>query len=208
MTVLPGELKFRMRRPPSSRRAFTLVEALVSTAIMAVAGAAVLLGIANSIDATDANLQQTLAIGMAQTLMDEISAQRYLELGGNPYTPTLQPDAGETAGPGRSLFDDIDDYNGYRSQPPTDRWGVALGTDNGQGAARNAGFQARSGYFSRWHQQVDVYYVSDSDASQALPPGSTSNFRAVRVTILVDDAARGPLQRAQLTRVFAYVPNS
>jgi hypothetical protein len=131
-----------------------------------------------------------------------------MEMGGNPYATTLQSDAGESVGPGRSLFDDIDDYNGYRGQPPSDRWGVALGTDNGQGATRNAGFQARSGYFSRWRQQVDVYYVSNSDSSQALSAGSTSNFRAVRVTILVDDAARGPLQRAQLTRVFAYVPSS
>jgi tetratricopeptide (TPR) repeat protein len=40
LIVLPGELKFRMRRPPPCRRAFTLVEALASTAIMAVAGAA------------------------------------------------------------------------------------------------------------------------------------------------------------------------
>lgn len=180
----------------------------MSTAITAVASAAVLLGIANSIDATDANLQQTLAIGMAQQLMDEIAAQRYVEPGGNPYATSLAPDAGETIGPGRSQFDDIDDYNGYRCQPPTDRFGIALGQDDGQGGTRHASFQARSGYLGRWHQQVDVYYVDNADPSKALPANSTSNYRAVRVTILVDDAVRGPLQRAQLTRVFAYVPGS
>ena len=195
-----------MRRSTSPRRAFTLVEALVSTAITAVAGAAVLMGIANSIDSTDANLQQTLAVGMAQELMDEIAAQRYMEPGGNPYAPSLGPDAAELIGPGRSLFNDIGDYNGYRCQPPTDRFGVALGLDNGQGGLRHTSFQARSGYFSRWHQQVDVYYVDNANPALALPAGSTSNYRAVRVTILVDDAVRGPLERAQLTRVFAYVP--
>jgi type II secretory pathway pseudopilin PulG len=192
----------------AARRAFTLVEALVSTAITAVASAAVLLGIANSIDATDANLQQTLAMGMAQQLMDEIAAQRYCEASGNPYATTLGLDSGESAGPGRSQFDDIDDYNGYRCQPPVDRFGVALGQDNGQGGARHASFQSRGGYFSRWRQQVDVYYVDNANPSQALSGGSTSNYRAVRVTILVDDPVRGPLGRAQLTRVFAYVPGS
>lgn len=195
-----------MPRSTARRRAFTLVEALVSTAITAVASAAVLLGIANSIDATDANLQQTLAIGMAQQLMDEIAAQRYMEAGGDPYATTLGPDSGEFVGPGRSQFDDIDDYNGYRCQPPTDRFGIALGQDDGQGGVRSAGFQARGGYFSRWHQLVDVYYVDNANPSLALPAGSTSNYRAVRVMILVDDAVRGPLARAQLTRVFAYVP--
>jgi prepilin-type N-terminal cleavage/methylation domain-containing protein len=197
-----------MRRPSFQRRGFTLVEALVSTAITAVASAAVLLGIANSIDATDANLQQTLAVGMAQQLMDEIAARRYVEPGGNPYATSLGPDAGETIGPGRSQFDDIDDYNGYRCQPPTDRFGIVLGQDDGQGGTRHANFQARSGYLGRWHQQVDVYYVDNADPSKALPANSTSNYRAVRVMILVDDAVRGPLQRAQLTRVFAYVPGS
>ena len=197
-----------MPRAAAERRAFTLVEALVSTAITAVASAAVLLGVVSSIDATDANLQQTLAIGMAQELMDEIASQRYVELGGNPYATVLQPDAGELAGPGRSLFDDIDDYNGYVCQPPTDRWGVALGQDNGQGGVRNPAFQARTGYFSRWHQTVDVYYVNDANGAQALPPGSTSNSRAVRVRILVDDAVRGPQIRAEITRVFGYVPSS
>ncbi len=190
------------------RQAFTLVEALVSTAITAVASAAVLLGVANSIDATDANLRQTLATGMAQALMDEIAGQRYMEPGGNPYATTLQPEANELAGPGRSLFDDIDDYNGYRCQPPIDRWGVSLGTDDGQGGVRHSAFHARVNYFNRWHQTVDVYYVNDANGSQALPFGSTSNSRAVRVRILVDDPIRGPQIQVELTRVFTYVPTS
>lgn len=196
--------------PPhaSQRRAFTLVEALVSTAITAVASAAVLLGVVNSIDATDANLRQTVAIGMAQELMDEIAGQRYMEPGGNPYATALQPEGNESAGPGRSLFDDIDDYNGYRCQPPTDRWGVALGADNGQGGQRHSAFQARTNYFQRWQQTVDVYYVDDANGALVLPTGSTSNSRAVRVRILVDDPVRGPLVQAELTRVFTYVPSS
>jgi type II secretory pathway pseudopilin PulG len=194
------------QRQPS--RGFTLVEALVSTSILAITGAAVLLGIANSIDSTDSNLELILAAGMGQQLMDEIAGQRYCEPGGDPYSPTLGPDAGEQAGPGRSLFDDIDDYQGYACQPPTDRWGQTLGTDNGQGSQRPAAMQPASGYFRRWHQTVSVYYVSNADLTTPLAAGFTSNYRAVRVRILVDDLERGPLVRADLTRVFAYVPSS
>ena len=113
-----------------------------------------------------------------------------------------------SAGPGRSLFDDIDDYNGYRCQPPTDRWGIALGVDDGQGGQRHSAFQARTNYFQSWQQAVDVYYVDDANSAQALSTGSTSNSRAVRVQILVDDPVRGPQVQAELTRVFTYVPSS
>jgi len=190
------------------RRAFTLVEALVSMSITAMAGSAVLLGVAGAIDATDLNLEQSMAAGMAQQLMDEIAGKRYMPQAGNPYAVNLGPDGGALAGPGRSQFDDLGDYNGLRTQPPTDGWGVVLGTGDGQGGQRNLDFQTAPGYFSRWHQSVDVYYVSDSNLTQALPFGSTSNHRAVHVQILVDDPVKGPQPRADLTRVFAYVPGS
>jgi hypothetical protein len=98
--------------------------------------------------------------------------------------------------------------NGLRTQPPTDRGGVVLGNGDGNGGQRNVAFQPAAGYFGRWHQSVDVYYVSDSNLSQPLPFGSTSNYRAVHVQVLVDDPVKGPLPRADLTRVFAYVPGS
>jgi len=176
--------------------------------ITAMAGAAVLLGVAGAIDATDLSLEQSIASGMAQQLMDEIAGKRYMPQAGNPYAANLGPDGAALAGPGRSQFDDLGDYNGLRTQPPTDVWGVVLGTGNWQGGLRNAGFQTSPGYFSRWHQSVDVYYVSDSNLTQALPSGSTSNHRAVHVQVLVDDPVKGPQPRADLTRVFAYVPGS
>jgi type II secretory pathway pseudopilin PulG len=190
----------------ASRRAFTLVEALVASAITAMAGAALLLGVATSMDATDENLEMTIAMGMAQQLMDEISAQQYMQPGTSPNASYLGPDAGETAGPGRTKFNDIDDYNGLQSQPPKDRWGITLSTGNGLGGQRPTNFQSTAGYFSRWHQRVTVYYVNDTDFTSPMLNGSTSYHKTVQIQILVDDPVRGPMVRATLTQVFSYVP--
>lgn len=167
-----------------------------------------LLGVANSIDAADTNLEQTIAAGMAQQLMDEIAGQFYVTPGGNPYAFPLGPDGTALASPGRSQYTQIADYNGYSSYPPTDRWGNVLGTDDGQGGVRNPAFRPAASFLSRFHQVVSVYYVSNANQSQALAAGTTSDFRAVRVQILVDDPLRGPLPRADVTRVFAYVPGT
>lgn len=187
-------------------RAFTLVEALLATSITAMVGAAVLLGIAGAIEATDAGLRQSLAVGMAQQLMDEISCQLYMEAGDNPRNPILQSEAGESAGPGRSQYDDLDDYNGLSIQPPQDRWGISLGADDGQGGQRHPNFKARPNFWNGYRQVVDVKYVSEGNLSTPLMAGLASDYRSVTVQVLVDDAVRGPQPAAQLKRIFTYAP--
>jgi type II secretory pathway pseudopilin PulG len=192
----------RCRRPGG----FTLVEALVSTSIIAIAGTSVLLGIAASIQATDDALTHSIALGMARQLIDEVSGQRYMEAGASPYDTRLEPEADESAGPGRSLYDDIDDYNGFSAQPPTDPWGIGLAREDGRSAERHPGFQPAAGYFRHWRQRVDVHYVDEADLSAPLPAGVASDYRAVHVRIYVDDPLRGPREMAHLTRVFVHVP--
>jgi type II secretory pathway pseudopilin PulG len=191
--------------PRRVRRAFTLVEALAALALTAIAGGALLLGTTSSLWSTDDALQRTIAHGMAQQLMDEIVGSRYIELGGSPYDATPAPTASELAAGGRRAFDDIGDFNGLRIQPPTDSYGVALGTDDGQGGVRNPYFQCRSGYFLNWRQEVDVHYVSDASLNAALPAGQTSDYRAVDVRIVYNDPSRGPRTLAALRRIVTYV---
>jgi len=173
--------------------------------LAAIAGSALLLGTTSSIYSTDDTLRQTIAYGMAQQLMDEAVGGRYMELGGSPYQTTLGPDASETSGGTRKLYEDSDDFNGFRSQPPTDFYGVALGTDNGQGGQRNAAFQCRAGFFQNWRQEIDVYYVSDTNLATPLPAGQTSDYRAVEVRILYNDPACGARELVKLRRIVAYV---
>jgi type II secretory pathway pseudopilin PulG len=187
---------------------FTLIEALISTAIATMAGSALLLGISSSIQTTDAVLEQILAEGMAQQLMDEIAGCRYVEAGTGPRPTTLGTESGEASGASRALFDDLDDFHGLNVAAPRDLWGVALGKDNGLGGQRHGNFRAPKNYFSGWRQRVEVYYVDEANLATPLPAGQTSDYRLVRVRILIDLPQKSPRQISELKRVFAYVPNS
>jgi hypothetical protein len=178
---------------------------MVVICLAAIAGSALLLGTTSSIYGTDDAMRRTIANGMAQQLMDEVLGGRYMTLGGSPTQTPLGPEGSEASGGTRRLYDDIDDFNGFRSQPPTDLYGVTLGTDNGQGGQRNAAFQSRTGFFQNWRQEIDVYYVSDTNLAAALPAGQTSDYRAVEVRILYNDPARGKIELAKLRRIVAYV---
>jgi type II secretory pathway pseudopilin PulG len=184
-----------------SRRAFTLVEAVLAMAITVIAGSAVLLGIASAIQTTDSVLASTQASGMARQLMDEIAGQLYCEDTAFPNQYPLGP-----FGEARHQYNDIDDYHGWTSQPPVDRYLVALGTENRQGGLRDPNFRIPTNYFAYWEQSVAVYYVSASNPSQNLAAGQVSDFRAVEVTIRYVHPTQPSRTLARLRRVFSYVP--
>jgi type II secretory pathway pseudopilin PulG len=188
------------------RSGFTLVEALVAISMMALAGSALLLGTTSSLEGTRDARDETIAIGMAQQLMDEIVGNWWEEPGPNPYQTTLGPESGETSKPGRQLFDDIGDFNAVRSKPPVDAWGVALATDDGLGGQRHPNFQLSTGVFNNWRQEVDVYYVNESDLTTRVPSGGTSDYRAIEVRIMYVDPLGATREMAKLRRVVAYVP--
>jgi type II secretory pathway pseudopilin PulG len=183
------------------RPAFTLIEAMVAMTITVVAGSAVLLGIATSIQTTNDALARTQAAGMAQQLMDEIAGQMYCEDLSVPYQYPLG-----AFGESRDELDDIDDYLNLSARPPTDRFGVVLGTEDRQGGQRDPNFRIDAATFADWEQTVDVYYVDAADPSQSLPAGQTSSCRAVDVTIHYHDTSQGTRPLAKLRRVFSYVP--
>ena len=184
---------------------FTLIEALVAIAIAAIAGSALLLGTTTSLQSTDDAMQRTIAYGMAQQLIDEVVGCRYADLGNLGRDATLGPSVVEAVSGTRGPFDDIGDFNGYRSQPPKDFYGIALGADNGQGGQRNPNFQGSSSFLQNWRQEIDVYYVNDTDLTLRLPAGQTSDYRAVEVRIVYNDSNRGPRELAKIRRVVAYV---
>lgn len=194
--------------PPCRRRrlaaGFTLVEALLSISIAAIGASVLLLGITSSLQTTNEALQRTIANGMAQQLMDEVVGGRYHDLNGSWDQINFTPSADEQAGLGRELYDDIDDYDGIRNQPPTDPWGIELGKDDRDGGERHPDFQAPAGFFDNWRQEIDVYYVAPPDLTA--PAGQVSEYRAVRVRIVYVDPEKGTRVLAELSRVVAYVP--
>lgn len=190
-----------------NRRGFTLVESMLAMAILGIAGAALLIGTASNASTTRDALERTIALGMAQQLLDEILGMRYCEIGVSPTDSSLTPNASEVAGGARKLFDDIDDYNGVRTTPATDRYGKILGTDDGRGGTRYSAFQVPADYFVGWKQNVDVQYVSETNFAAPLSSG-VSNYRRIRVWITVDQADGRTRTLADLTRVVANVPGA
>jgi len=190
-------------RPPAG---FTLVEALVSIAIAAIAGSTLLLGITSSLQMTGESLEQTIAGGLAEQLMDEVLGGRYASVGAGGHQTTFEASAYELSGSHRERYDDVDDYDGLRRLPPADAWGIPLGTDDGEGGLRHANLQVTNRMLDNWRQEVDVYYVDESDLSARLSAGQTSDYRMIEVRIVRVDPARGNRILAALRRVVAYVP--
>ena len=184
-----------------------MAEAMVAMSLIAIAGTALLLDTGNLLTTTDMQVRQMIANGLAQQMMDELSGMRYMEAGASPTSAYLGPEAGETAGPGRSLFDDIDDYNGLTVQPPADRWGIPLGTDDGDGTIRQSTLQLASGYLAQYRVQVTVYYLQSTALTTPLPYGVTTDYRGAQVQVSYDDPQAGWQQLVTLTRVFSYVPS-
>ena len=188
------------------RRGFTLVEALVSTSIIAITGSALLLGISSSLKTTDDILDQALAAGMAQNMMGEMAGKLYCGDPSVPYQYPLGPSGYELGSICRERYDDIDDYNGVSNQPPKDYWGAALGADDGQGGNRDPNFRIHSNYFANWQQTATVYYLNPTNLALALPAGQTSDYRAAEVKVYFKDPQRGSRLLTTLRRVFTYVP--
>lgn len=193
--------------PPRQRAAFTLLEAVIASTLTALAGSALLLGLTSSLQNTDDILNEVIARGITEQLMDEVVGKRYSAPGAGGYQVGLGPNTSETSGPGRSRYDDIDDYAGYTSQPATDPYAIALGTENGTGGTRPAAFQISPTYFSRWRETIDVYYVSNTNFSQRLSGSQTSDYRAVEIHVYYDDPQSGSRELASLRRIVSYLPN-
>jgi hypothetical protein len=87
-----------------------------------------------------------------------------------------------------------------------DRWGVLLGEGDGNGGLRHSGLRVPASFFEKFRQEIEVYYVDDSDPSVRLAPGQTSGHRAVDVRIERINSDNSTTELVRLRQVFAYVP--
>ncbi len=107
----------RTSRPPG--RGFTLVEAVISLAIVTTMVVVGLEMMGASAKARIVQREQASATGLARQLLSEIRPCRYADAD----QPTgFGPESGEV----RVTFDDVDDYNGYVEIPPRFKTGGAV----------------------------------------------------------------------------------
>jgi type II secretory pathway pseudopilin PulG len=193
------------KAPRRSPAGYTLVEAMVAISLTALAGAVVLLTVQTSLDAADQALEQTVAAGLAEQLLDEVLGAMYCEPMGDPRQTPLGPGAFELQGTGRTRFSEIGDYHGYSAQPPLDRWGQPIGQGDDAGGLRHANFRAPED-FDDWRHRVEVCYVSESDPSIALSGAQTSDYRSIEVVIERRLSSGDYLELARRRRVVTNLP--
>ncbi|QDU94757.1 type IV pilus modification PilV family protein [Lignipirellula cremea] len=189
------------------RGGFTLVEAMTALTVASMAGAMILLAVETSVQTTHYAMEETIAMGMAKQLVDEVLGCRYTAPGGDPYQYPFSANSYEKGGNGRERFNDTDDFVDIETIGAKDIWNQPLGDSDNQGGLRPAAFRAPENFFADWKQEIDVYYVDNDDLSQRLPAGWTSDHRAVEA-IISRKLPNGEYQElARLRRVFAYVPH-
>ena len=97
----------RLQTPPRPRRrAFTLAEAMLASAILLTAILAITLPFASAARNQFTDSRQTLAAGLAQEMMDEILSRKF-------YSSEPNAGWGPSQGQTRAQFDSYSDYNGY-----------------------------------------------------------------------------------------------
>jgi type II secretory pathway pseudopilin PulG len=188
------------------RRAFSLIEAMVALAITSMAGAVLLLSTEGVLKTTNDAVAQTIAQGMALQLIDEVLGSRYCALGASPYDSALTPSGWEKAGPGRSRYNDTDDYHLFNASPPTDPYGIVLGKGDDEGDYRHTAMQSPGHDVANWRQRIEVYYVDPNNPTVRLPNNQPTDYRAVEVTIERTEPNGSVRPLAKIRRVFCYVP--
>ncbi len=153
--------KGHLRGYSSSRTAFSLIESTVSVLLVGILMIAALQALGASKRRESSSVDSVLAQQLADALMTEILLQAYQEPD-SLQTGVFGPETGESTG-NRSLFDDVDDYADWTSDPPTDRSGSAVPG------------------FSGWTQSVNVQWA-DSD-SLAPSVASLTGLKKITVTV-------------------------
>ena len=103
-------------------RGFSIVEAVMATAIVGIMTTSMLTSLSGSRLAMARTSDRAAGMLLAQAMMQEILTLPYSDPGGSL---TIGPEAGE-GGPDRSKFNDVDDYNGWAETPPAAKNGAAV----------------------------------------------------------------------------------
>lgn len=190
------------------RPGFSLVEAIVAMTIVAIASSVLLLGVEATLQSVEYQEEVTIADGIARQLLDEIQGQNWVDplIRSNPYQTSLSASGDELVGPGRSKFDDTDDYNGYTSTPPVHIDGETLSTSDSSGDTLPEAFRPSSSFLSRWRCTIEVSYVSEADHSVKVPATSPTNYRVLICRVFRRNADNTWREVVERERIISYIP--
>jgi MSHA pilin protein MshD len=153
--------RLSIHNPPSAfrnRPAFTLIEAAVSSVIVAVMLIVALNTAASARAREQKAIDRQRGVMLAQELMSEILDKAYIDPGASPV---FGPESGET----RSTYNDVDDYNGLSESPPKNAAGTAISFPQN----------------TRWSRSVVVQWVTSSN----LNTSSATETYLKKITVTV-----------------------
>lgn len=143
------------------RRGFSLVEAAIASAVLAVLVVGALQAMGHAARGRHLLAEAALAASLAEDLATEIAAQAFHD----PQTAStdLGPDPGET-GATRALYDDVDDYDGLVDSPPRTKAGVQIAD-------------------ASWRRTVDVEFVTFMPQRTLIDVKSPTPKKRVIITV-------------------------
>jgi type II secretory pathway pseudopilin PulG len=165
----------------AQRGAFTLVEAVVCTLVVAVLFLVAVQAVGLSATMQHRAAERARGRALAWALLDEVVQQKYAATSTVPVAYDLVFGDKAANPSGRAGFDDVDDYAGYSEKPPMNRDGTSI-----KGV-------------SEYRRQVEVVLVDPRNPSQ--PAGTDEGLKRVTVTV-----ARNGLLVARVTAMRADVP--
>jgi len=186
------------------RTGITLVESLVAVTITTIAGTALFSAIGASLGASYSTLNRSIGAGLADQMLDELTAVRF-------------PTAGDTRSAStstRSNFNDLDDYHNWSSTPPVYKNGVVLGNSaftiyDYYPVSRPAYFKPDNEFLSRLTREVSVERIRHDESSGWIVTTDQTDYRRITVKIKLTTTADLPNHEiAESTRIFSYVPLS
>ena len=176
----PG--RSRLQRP---RCGLSLLEVTVSTVLVGLIIVGSMRCVSTAIATGDSSANRTLAVLLAEDLLEEILQQDYSE-------PDDVPDfgiEGDEEATVRDNWDDVDDYDGWESSPPQDVTGNAVaGTE--------------------WKRVVVVEQVQSENLLATEPDSNDTGVKRITVVVSLDGVTLAELVSIQTRAWINMIPES
>lgn len=185
---------------------------MIAMTVVAIAGAAMLTSVAGAVSSCNDSIFQTVGRGLAEQLMDEVSAARF-PTGNTTYVASVS----------RAAFATLDDYSNLFESPPRTKGGELLGSDQSNGNAststattlmtmtsplRSSSLCASQNFLNRFTRRVVVERVQPNATGGWSVVAQQTSYRRVTVTVLFTTPGRSAQQVAVLTRTFSAISQS
>lgn len=141
-------------------KAMTLVESIIAITVVAWLLTMAINSVGAAKRTAAAGNQERLALEIAQSLLAEIAGQPYAD---DQDSTSAGPSATESATGNRSLFNDVNDYEGWIAAPPQAKDGIARVCPSG------------------WREEVDLTYLNPGNID--LSSGPLTDLTRIRVLI-------------------------